>query len=129
MLDLKRSLDAKGHCILEMPSGTGKTITLLSLIVSYLRAFPQNLTKLIYCSRTIPELEKVISELKKLKNYIEKETGEPAKHYWPCISLQKASVSAPKGREESLLQWMLCFDSPICKIQGQKMTQCHSVTT
>lgn len=25
----------KGHCVLEMPSGTGKTVSLLSLIVSY----------------------------------------------------------------------------------------------
>ncbi|KAJ1916179.1 TFIIH/NER complex ATP-dependent 5'-3' DNA helicase subunit [Mycoemilia scoparia] len=26
MYDLKRSLDFKGHCLLEMPSGTGKTL-------------------------------------------------------------------------------------------------------
>jgi len=26
---------AQGHCLLEMPSGTGKTVSLLSLIVSY----------------------------------------------------------------------------------------------
>ena len=25
MLDLKRSLDAKGHALIEMPTGTGKT--------------------------------------------------------------------------------------------------------
>ena len=42
-----------------MPSGTGKTITLLSLIVAYLRDNPHNLSKLVYCSRTIPEIEKV----------------------------------------------------------------------
>ena len=59
MLDLKRSLDAQvcvrgqsnnhafltlltharplfqGHCVLEMPCGTGKTIALLSLIIAY----------------------------------------------------------------------------------------------
>lgn len=35
MVDLKRTLDARGHCVLEMPSGTGKTVSLLSLIVSY----------------------------------------------------------------------------------------------
>ncbi|XP_076068552.1 general transcription and DNA repair factor IIH helicase subunit Xpd [Oratosquilla oratoria] len=78
MLDLKRGLDAKGHCLLEMPSGTGKTISLLSLIVAYLHHNPQNLSKLIYCSRTIPEIEKVIEELRKLKEYIEKESGETA---------------------------------------------------
>ena len=31
MLELQRSPDVKGHCLLEMPSGTGKTIYLLSL--------------------------------------------------------------------------------------------------
>ncbi|KAJ6337118.1 hypothetical protein OIU76_006899 [Salix suchowensis] len=35
MVELKRALDAKGHCLLEMPTGTGKTIALLSLITSY----------------------------------------------------------------------------------------------
>ena len=35
MLELKRTLDAKGHGVLEMPSGTGKTASLLSLIVAY----------------------------------------------------------------------------------------------
>ena len=35
ILEMKRVLDAKGHAVLEMPSGTGKTVTLLSLIVSY----------------------------------------------------------------------------------------------
>ncbi len=35
MCQLKQILDAKGHGLLEMPSGTGKTITLLSFIVAY----------------------------------------------------------------------------------------------
>uniref|UniRef100_T1IV49 General transcription and DNA repair factor IIH helicase subunit XPD n=1 Tax=Strigamia maritima TaxID=126957 RepID=T1IV49_STRMM len=75
MLELKRSLDAKGHGILEMPSGTGKTISLLSLIVAYLKTYPANLSKLLYCSRTLPEIEKVIEELKNLLAYYEKETN------------------------------------------------------
>jgi Rad3-related DNA helicase len=37
MSDLKETLDAGGHCVLEMPSGTGKTVSLLSLIVSYMQ--------------------------------------------------------------------------------------------
>jgi DNA excision repair protein ERCC-2 len=54
MCDLKETLDAgvrlvipnlriltsilsQGHCVLEMPSGTGKTVSLLSLIVSYMQ--------------------------------------------------------------------------------------------
>jgi len=46
--DLKRSLDAKGHCVLEMPSGTGKTVSLLSLIVAY-----QYVSSLKYLSLSI----------------------------------------------------------------------------
>ncbi|XP_032653927.1 general transcription and DNA repair factor IIH helicase subunit XPD isoform X1 [Chelonoidis abingdonii] len=76
MLELKRTLDAKGHGVLEMPSGTGKTISLLSLIVAYQRAHPLEVTKLIYCSRTVPEIEKVIEELRKLLDFYEKRTGE-----------------------------------------------------
>jgi DNA excision repair protein ERCC-2 len=35
MRSLKQALDAGGHCLLEMPTGTGKTVCLLSLITSY----------------------------------------------------------------------------------------------
>ena len=106
MLELKRALDAKGHCLLEvcfslshvlvycpvesypslyeaqgggsfcgvtelghwfsqMPTGTGKTITLLSLITSYQLAHPE-VGKLVYCTRTVPEMEKVLVELQVL---------------------------------------------------------------
>ncbi|GAX84382.1 hypothetical protein CEUSTIGMA_g11804.t1 [Chlamydomonas eustigma] len=68
MLELKRSLDARGHCLLEMPTGTGKTITLLSLITSYQLAHPE-VGKLVYCTRTVPEMEKVLAELKELLEY------------------------------------------------------------
>ncbi|GAA5907041.1 TFIIH/NER complex ATP-dependent 5'-3' DNA helicase subunit RAD3 [Sporobolomyces salmoneus] len=70
--DLKRSLDAKGHCVLEMPSGTGKTVSLLSLIVAYQyheRKEGRPERKLIYCSRTVPEIEKALAELKRLMQY------------------------------------------------------------
>jgi DNA excision repair protein ERCC-2 len=63
-----------------MPSGTGKTVSLLSLIVSYQQVwlhtsaitvrsrfqFYPNRRKLIYCSRTVPEIEKALAELKRL---------------------------------------------------------------
>ncbi|KAH8369859.1 hypothetical protein KR093_001281, partial [Drosophila rubida] len=79
MLELKRSLDAKGHCLLEMPSGTGKTATLLSLIVAYMIEYPDRIRKLIYCSRTVPEIEKVIAELQNLMVYYERNaTTQPA---------------------------------------------------
>ena len=40
-----------------MPTGTGKTITLLSLITSYQLEHPE-VGKLVYCTRTVPEMEK-----------------------------------------------------------------------
>ncbi|KAL0071418.1 TFIIH/NER complex ATP-dependent 5'-3' DNA helicase subunit [Marasmius tenuissimus] len=51
-----------------MPSGTGKTVSLLSLIVSYQQFYPTR-RKLIYCSRTVPEIEKALAELKRLMQY------------------------------------------------------------
>mmetsp|Transcript_5423 Transcript_5423/g.11986 ORF Transcript_5423/g.11986 Transcript_5423/m.11986 type:complete len:760 (+) Transcript_5423:301-2580(+) len=77
MLELKHALDARGHCLLEMPTGTGKTITLLSLITSYQLAHPE-VGKLVYCTRTVPEMEKVLSELKELIHYRERYLGEGA---------------------------------------------------
>lgn len=77
MHDLKKSLDSSTHCLLEMPSGTGKTISLLSLIVAYMHRSPSH-KKLIYCSRTVPEIEKALLELKRLMKY-RKEHGE----HWP----------------------------------------------
>ena len=46
--------------MLEMPTGTGKTVTLLSFITSYQHAKPDT-GKLIYCTRTVPEMVKVRS--------------------------------------------------------------------
>ncbi|TFJ99984.1 eukaryotic translation initiation factor 4 gamma 3 [Platysternon megacephalum] len=89
MLELKRTLDAKGHGVLEMPSGTGKTISLLSLIVAYQRAHPLEVTKLIYCSRTVPEIEKVIEELRKLLDFYEKRTGEKLPFLGLALSSRK----------------------------------------
>lgn len=74
--------------MLEMPSGTGKTVSLLSLIISYQFVSPPASSrlfkliarqherkmqraerKLIYCSRTVPEIEKALAELKRLMEY------------------------------------------------------------
>lgn len=62
MCELKKTLDAGGHSILEMPTGTGKTVTLLSFITSYHLTRPE-MAKLIYCTRTVGEMEKVLEEL------------------------------------------------------------------
>ncbi|KAL2715031.1 general transcription and DNA repair factor IIH helicase subunit XPD [Vespula squamosa] len=100
MLELKRGLDAKGHCLLEMPSGTGKTITLLSLIVAYMLEHPLDVTKLIYCSRTVPEIEKVIEELKKLIDYYEKESKSRPKIVGLVLSSRKNMCIHPEVSRE-----------------------------
>lgn len=82
MKTLKESLDKKGVGVLEMPTGTGKTVTILSLVLSWIYAVrhgykPLNLQsmdsnsyefnpkyRLVYCCRTIGEMEKTIEELK-----------------------------------------------------------------
>ncbi|KAG4120181.1 hypothetical protein ERO13_D11G127700v2 [Gossypium hirsutum] len=79
MIELKRALDAKGHCLLEMPTGTGKTIALLSLITSYSLSKPETSIKLIYCTRTVHEMEKTLAELKLLHNYQIKHLGPQAR--------------------------------------------------
>ena len=68
MLELKRALDARGDAILEMPTGTGKTVSLLALITSYQLAHPEA-GKLIYCTRTVPEMTKAMNELKRVIGY------------------------------------------------------------
>ncbi|XP_076318647.1 general transcription and DNA repair factor IIH helicase subunit Xpd isoform X1 [Tachypleus tridentatus] len=100
MIELKRCLDAKGHGLLEMPSGTGKTISLLSLILSYQRAKPSELAKLIYCSRTVPEIEKALEELKGLIAYYEKETGQKSSCVALCLSSRKNLCIHPQVSKE-----------------------------
>lgn len=74
MCDIKRTLDAGGNSILEMPSGTGKTVSLLSLTIAYQMHYPEH-RKIIYCSRTMSEIEKALIELENLMDYRTRELG------------------------------------------------------
>ncbi|GBP79904.1 General transcription and DNA repair factor IIH helicase subunit XPD [Eumeta japonica] len=114
MLELKRALDAKGHGLLEMPSGTGKTISLLSLIVAYMIQHPHHVRKLIYCSRTVPEIEKVLEELKNLINYYEKCHGEKPNITGLVLSSRKN----------------LCIHPEVSREREGKLVdgKCHSLT-
>lgn len=68
MCDIKKTLDVGGNCVLEMPSGTGKTISLLSLTVAYQMHYPEH-RKIVYCSRTMSEIEKALIELEQLMQF------------------------------------------------------------
>ncbi|WUR03369.1 general transcription and DNA repair factor IIH helicase subunit XPD (RAD3) [Vairimorpha necatrix] len=72
--ELKSNLDTNGHILIEMPSGTGKTVALLSITISYIIHMKKNgkKIKLVYCSRTVSEIDKALSELENLVNYIKK---------------------------------------------------------
>lgn len=114
MLELKRSLDAEGHCLLEMPSGTGKTISLLALIVAYMKEYPAKVTKLVYCSRTIPEIEKCLEELKRLLLFYKTETGEELQNF--------AGISLSSRKN-------LCMNAEVMKERDGKVVdaKCHSL--
>jgi DNA excision repair protein ERCC-2 len=99
MLELKRALDAKGHGCLEMPTGTGKTITCLALITSYQLQNPA-CGKLIYCTRTVPEMEKVLAELRALQAYREKEVGKASEIMALGLSSRKNMCIHPKVADE-----------------------------
>ncbi|KAL7172353.1 hypothetical protein ACSBR2_031944 [Camellia fascicularis] len=116
MVELKRSLDAKGHCLLEMPTGTGtgKTIALLSLITSYSLSKPSNPVKLLYCTRTVHEMEKTLAELRFLHRYQLQHLGPSARipalglssRKNPCIN--PSVVSAAENRDS--------VDAACCKL-------------
>lgn len=72
MISLKRALDSQGHALIEMPTGTGKTICLLALLTGYLQ-HRSKYKKVIYCTRTVVEMEKTLKEIKKLLKSIGKE--------------------------------------------------------
>lgn len=93
MLSLKKSIDSGGACVLEMPSGTGKTICLLALVVAYKFADPTKVSKIVYCSRTIPEIEKTVEELRRLLAYIEQ-------HWEPTDQLTETEEAAERGNNQ-----------------------------
>lgn len=95
MTQLKLSLDAGGPCVLEMPSGTGKTVCLLSLILAYMSQ-RENAGPLIYCTRTIPEMNQGIEELKRVCKHRREKYNQPfdndllaiclARRYYLCVN-------------------------------------------
>ena len=67
-----------------------------------MRANPSDVTKLIYCSRTIPEIEKVLSELKKLLKYYSDnvDDGQDLKIVGLALSSRKNLCIHPEVKRE-----------------------------
>lgn len=113
--------------LLEIPSCSGKVICLLSLIMSYLYQQKRNNnsqgTKLIYCTRSAPEMEKVLEECKFVYKYLmnsvhEKMSDEDAAQQANLLAL---GVSSRKN---------LCIN-PEVKIESEDLkveSRCRSIT-
>ncbi|CAI5713365.1 unnamed protein product [Peronospora destructor] len=95
MRELKRALDAQGHCMLEMPTGTGKTVCLLSFVLAYKLAHP-TVGKLVYCTRTVPEMAKCVEEIKKLVACRTHYYGDRAQVTTVCLSSRRNMCVHPR---------------------------------
>lgn len=68
---------SKTNGIIEMPTGSGKTVSLFSYFLSYKLQNPTKLKKIIYCTRTISQLKKATEELKKVNNLLKEKNLKP----------------------------------------------------
>jgi DNA excision repair protein ERCC-2 len=72
---MKKILDTSGNCLLEMPSGTGKSVAILSLIFSYLQTSHES-RRLIYLTRTVSETQKIHDEARKVIKCLRDDNAE-----------------------------------------------------
>ena len=73
---------------------------MLSLITAYMQNNPNHITKLIYCSRTVPEMEKVVEELRKLLKFYQQESGEQPQLVGLMLSSRKNLCCHPEVSQE-----------------------------
>jgi len=137
MVELKKALDAKGHCLLEMPTGTGKTVALLSLILSYQHKHTDT-RKLVYCTRTVHEMTQVISELKVVEEYRRSVLGGQSQLFGMCLSSRRNLCINPDvigvgDREqvdslcrERIAEWARKSDADKKRIRGTPLASTHS---
>ncbi|ORC88878.1 DNA repair helicase, TFIIH complex, XPD subunit [Trypanosoma theileri] len=105
MTELKKGLDQGGHMVLEMPSGTGKTTTLLSLLIGYLHHHADEKRKVVYCTRTVEEMTKTLGELRKLLKLWDSEVISKRPLRGLCLTAKKnlcieTSVASQRYPEE-----------------------------
>jgi len=67
-------------------------------LLLFFQAYPAVVGRVIYCSRTVPELIKVVEELKRLVKYYENETGQEANTLGLALSSRKNLCVHPRVR-------------------------------
>ena len=63
MEQIKLSLDDGGPCILELPAGSGRSICVFSIVLSYLKAH-KNFGPFVYAVNSLPAFERAVSSLR-----------------------------------------------------------------
>ena len=66
---LKQIVDKNCHGIIEMPTGSGKTISLFAFAYSYKVQYPDKVQKIVFCTRTLTQLQKATEEMRKVEEY------------------------------------------------------------
>ena len=76
MRELKDALTtADQTALLELPSFLGRTTATLALLTSVLRSERSEFRKVVICTRTMPEVERVLEELRLLEAHRSKSSG------------------------------------------------------
>ncbi|KAH0478122.1 MAG: uncharacterized protein KVP18_004171 [Porospora cf. gigantea A] len=110
MRKLKVCVDAKGHGVLEMPTGTGKTVALLSFLTSYQYKHPDRIQRILYCTRTVPEMEKTLYELQNLMAYRTAELQKDALGAEPQLVRRKKVLGIGMSARRNL-----CIHPEVCQ--------------
>lgn len=69
---LKKIVDSGSQGIIEMPTGSGKTISLFAFAYSYKIKYPEKIQKIVFCTRTLTQLQKATEEMRKVEEHFRK---------------------------------------------------------
>lgn len=131
MHNLKRTIDQKGQGLIEMPTGTGKTVAVFSLICAYQAAHPE-VGKLVFCTRTVPEMTKALRELRTIMEYRQSVTGAETRFLAVGVSARKNMCVHPtvsrQGTADAINAKCRLMTSSILKDSGMDVDEGSDVT-
>ncbi|KAL0235413.1 hypothetical protein GEMRC1_001995 [Eukaryota sp. GEM-RC1] len=118
MFYLKKALERRGNATLEMPTGAGKTAALLSVTLAFHIQRKQSgepVNKLIYCTRTVPEISQVMDELSRCITAYQQ-------HHPSTSSLKCLALSSRRA---------LCINPSVCNqtVQSDIDSKCFELTS